>query len=64
MTEPDLITAAEAAKLLGIKPRALRADRESGRLLFPYVRLGPKTFRYPRGELLRIVEECTVRGAR
>lgn len=59
----ELLTPDEAAKLLGLKPRALRADRESRRLLFPYVRLGTKTYRYPRSELLRIIKERTVRGA-
>ena len=53
----SLITAKEAAELLGVKPRTVWAWRKEGR--FPFVEIAPGQYRFRRSDLKRYVSERT-----
>lgn len=53
-TPEKLLTTAEAAELLNLKPATLVKWRATGAVL-PFVRLGAKTIRYRRADVLRVI---------
>jgi excisionase family DNA binding protein len=57
--EDQLLTAADAAKLLAVKPQTLACWRMSGKHAIPYVKLG-SSIRYRVSDLHRWIEARTV----
>lgn len=60
--EPELLTKAEAAKLLGISARSIDNMMRQGRISF--VKLTPKLVRFPRKEILQHIRESLTVHAR
>lgn len=61
MSQKDILTEEEAAKLLQIRPQTLALWRCSGRYAIPFVRLGPKLIRYRREDLDAFLESRSVK---
>jgi len=54
-----LLTRAQAAEMLGLKAQTLAIWSMTGRNL-PVVRIGPKTVRYRRSDILAFIEKQVV----
>lgn len=61
--KPDLIRTPEAAAMLGLTRAALAIDRRRDKPRFPYIKLGPKVYRYRRSALERLIAARTVAAA-
>jgi excisionase family DNA binding protein len=60
-TQPELLTKAECAELLGVCQRTIDTMMRQRRISF--VRFSKRLVRFPRKEILRHVEQClTVRA--
>jgi excisionase family DNA binding protein len=58
--ESDLLTRAEAAAFLNIKPQTLACWASTHRVELPFVRIGKRTVRYRLSDLQRFVDRSTV----
>jgi excisionase family DNA binding protein len=57
----DLLSPREAARLLGVQPRTLRAWRRDGREI-PFVRLSCRCIRYRRRDVERFIDARRIGG--
>jgi len=55
---PDLLTTAQLAEYLRLKPQTLQAQRSRG-VGFPYIRIG-RNVRYRRTDVEKHIRECLV----
>ncbi len=55
----ELLTARQAARVLGVVPRTLKAWRKDGREL-PFVRLSSRAIRYRRSDLEDFITRKTI----
>jgi len=56
-----LLTTAQAAEILSIKPSTLNQDRVNNRLGIPFVKIGKKTVRYKASALNQFIESLQTR---
>lgn len=62
MQQPDLMKPAEAAAMLAISKSALALDRRREKPTYPFARLSPRSVRYSRAALQRLIDAHTVGG--